>query len=75
MKTRSLLSMVVLAASLTLLAGPGVAAPVVQTPEPPDEPLALSDGSSEEYPFDLKEVVSSSASSIGPITVTVVRTG
>jgi hypothetical protein len=66
MKTRSLLSIAVLVVYLTLLGGPGVAAPPVQTPEPPDEPLALSDGSSEEYPFDLKEVVRRSAATAAP---------
>jgi hypothetical protein len=55
MKTRSVLFIVVLAASLALLVGPGVAAPPVQAPEPPNESSALSDGSSEGYPFDPAE--------------------
>ena len=66
MKIRHLLSVVLLGASLLLLAGPGLAAPPVQTPEPPDEPLVMSGGAVEEYPVDLKEVVSRSAATAAP---------
>jgi hypothetical protein len=66
MKIRLWLSVVLLGVSLTLLAGPGVAALPPQTPEPPDEPLALSGGASEEYPFDLKEIVSHSTVTAAP---------
>ena len=65
-KIRRVLSIVLLGASLTLPSGPGVAALPPQTPEPPDEPLSRSDGSSEEYLFDLKEVVSRSMATISP---------
>jgi hypothetical protein len=59
MKTKCLNSIVVLLMSLALLVSPGVAAPTVQTPTPPD-------GSSQEYPFDPKDVVSRSAATIAP---------
>jgi hypothetical protein len=58
------LSIMLLGVILTLPVGSSVAAPVQQTPEPPDEMPALSGGSLEEYPFDLKQVVGRSAASI-----------
>lgn len=59
MKTQSLFCIAVLVISLTLLVGTSTAAPLLQTPEPSPEP-------SEEYPFDLKEVVSRSAATAAP---------
>jgi hypothetical protein len=58
------LSIMLLGVLLTLSVSLSVAAPVPQTPEPPDEMPALSGGSLEEYPFDLKKVVGRSAASI-----------
>ncbi len=51
MNTRSLLSIAVLVVSLTLLTGPSAAAPPLQPPDPPDEPLATSDAAPEEPVF------------------------
>jgi hypothetical protein len=58
------LSIMLLGVVLMLSASSSVAAPVPQTPEPPDEMPALSGGSLEEYPFDLKGVVEQSAAGI-----------
>ena len=59
MKTRTLLSIALLVITLIPLAGTSMAAPSVQTPEPPEALPAA-------YPFDLKEVVSRSRATAAP---------
>ncbi len=66
MRTRFVLSIAVLVVSLTLLTAPGVAAPLLQAPEPPDEPPIVSGEAVVDVPFDLKEVVSRSAVTVAP---------
>jgi hypothetical protein len=66
MELRRLLSLVLLAVALTVLAVPGVAGPPMQTSEPVDELSVLPDGTSETDPFDPKQVLSPSAASAVP---------
>ena len=66
MRIQPVLSIALLGAALLLLAGPGLAAPPVQTPGPPDEVLDVSGAAAEVHPFDLKEVASPSALAAAP---------
>ncbi len=66
MRIKHVLSMALLGTALLLLAGPGLAAPPVQTPEPPDEAPGAPGAAAEAYPFDLKEVISRSALTAAP---------
>jgi hypothetical protein len=61
MRIQHVLSIALLGSALLLLPGPGLAAPPVQMPEPPDEAPDTSGAAAEVHPFDLKEVASPSA--------------
>jgi hypothetical protein len=66
MRIQHVLSIALLGTALLLPAGPGLAAPPVQAPEPPGEPPAVPGEAVEAYPFDLKEVVNQSALAAAP---------
>lgn len=67
MKTQHVLSIVLVAASLLLLAGPGMAAPPLQAPEVPGEAPAVTDTGTEAYRSRSEETENLSSTAAGPI--------